>query len=235
MDGRGPVAGRQSGLFELEDALRLRGRERIAGVDEAGRGPLAGPVVAAAVIMAAGSAIEGVTDSKLLTADRREELFPKILAEALAVGIGAASPRTIDRMNILRASLLAMRRAVLRLDVPPGYCLVDGKFTIPALPFSQEAVVDGDALCYSVAAASIVAKVTRDRLMINLHARYPDYGFDSNKGYATRYHSEALRRCGPCPLHRLSFHPIAPRQEEYPVGRRRGAEKEATGQRKLLP
>ena len=180
------------------------GTRLIAGVDEVGRGPLAGPVVAAAVILL--EPVEGLADSKLLAAPVREQLALVLRASA-RIGIGAASVAEIDRLNILQASLLAMRRAVLclgRLGCLPDLALIDGN-RAPDLPCPAEAVVDGDALIPSISAASIVAKVTRDRLMHRLASRYPGYGWETNVGYATLEHRDALWRLGPCRHHRRSF------------------------------
>lgn len=193
-----------NGYSRMEFDLFARGRQRIAGVDEAGRGPLAGPVVAAAVILAPDCRIEGVSDSKKLTAAAREEAAARIRACAFAWATGSCTPGEIDTHNILQASILAMHRAVEALPAPPDFLLVDGnRFHHPALPF--ETVVRGDALCFSIAAASILAKVERDRVMCALDARYPDYGFARHKGYPTRAHVDALRRLGPTPEHRRSF------------------------------
>jgi ribonuclease HII len=173
----------------------------ICGVDEVGRGPLAGPVVAAAVILLA--PVEGLADSKLLAAPVRERLA-LALRPAAWIGIGAASVAEIDRINILQASLLAMRRAVLRLGCLPDLALIDGN-RAPELPCPAEAIVDGDALVPAISAASIVAKVTRDRLMQRLATRYPGYGWETNVGYATQEHRTALLNLGPCRHHRRSF------------------------------
>jgi len=176
----------------------------VAGVDEAGRGPLAGPVVAAAVVLPPEVAVEGARDSKRMTAAAREEVFARILATARGVGLGAASVREIDRLNILRATTLAMRRALARLPEPPGAVVVDG-LPVRELGWEHEAVVDGDALIHSVACASIVAKVIRDRLMRRLASRYPAFGWETNMGYGTLPHRAALAAAGPTPHHRLSF------------------------------
>jgi ribonuclease HII len=191
--------------FSLESALWQRGLPRIAGVDEAGRGCLAGPVVAAAVVLAPDARIDGLDDSKKLTPAAREVLFEAIVADALAVGIGQGSPAEIDTLNILNASLEAMRRAVQNLSLPPDHLLIDGNRPIADAPWSQDTIVKGDARSLSVAAASIVAKVTRDRLMVHLHDDYPEYGWAGHKGYPTASHYAALRTHGPSPHHRRSF------------------------------
>lgn len=179
----------------------------VAGVDEAGCGPLAGPVVAAAVILDDLAPIEGLADSKVLSARQRERLFDEIQARALCVSIALASVEEIDALNILHARLLAMKRAVETLRLPPKRVMVDGN-RLPLLRFPAEAVVGGDAKVPAISAASIVAKVHRDRLCAELHARWPDYGFDGHKGYPTREHLDALRRLGACPEHRRSFAPV---------------------------
>ncbi len=184
------------------------GREAVAGVDEAGRGPIAGPVVAAAVILDAAIRWKGVNDSKQLSADQRSELYTRVLQGARAFSWAVIGPRQIDRMNIRRASLEAMRRAVARLPVHPDLVLVDGQDSIPRLPCDQHAQVDGDALLLSVAAASVVAKVVRDRIMERLDPVWPAYGFAQHKGYGTPEHLAALERYGPCPLHRYSYTPV---------------------------
>jgi ribonuclease HII len=178
----------------------------LCGVDEVGRGPLAGNVVAACVILDfAAKPIKGLNDSKKLTEAVREELYGEIRARAFAFGVGECSPEEIDKHNILRASLLAMRRALEAMGVPPGLLLVDGNQRIPDVRWAQRTVVQGDGLSASIAAASILAKVTRDRQMVALHAAYPNYGFDSHKGYATRVHREAIVKHGLTPLHRRTF------------------------------
>ena len=179
----------------------------IAGVDEVGRGPLAGPVCAAAVILSGLHAIPGITDSKKLTPSRRATLDAAIREGALAWSLGWASVQEIDRLNILQASLLAMQRAVNALEVIPGRVLVDG-CQCPTLPMTVRAVVRGDALVPEIGAASILAKVARDRLMDELECEYPGYGLARHKGYPTRVHLEALARLGPTPQHRLSFGPV---------------------------
>ena len=179
----------------------------VAGVDEAGRGPLAGPVVAAAVMLDDLQPIRGLADSKTLSARRRETLFDEIRAKALCVCIAEASVEEIDSLNILQATLLAMRRAVEGLRLVPHRVLVDGN-QLPALKMPAEAIVKGDALVAAIAAASILAKVHRDRRCVELHARWPDYGFDGHKGYATVLHLAALNRHGACPAHRRGFSPV---------------------------
>jgi len=179
----------------------------VAGVDEVGRGPLAGPVVAAAVILDPGQPIEGLADSKALTEARREALAEEIRAKALAWALGRCEAIEIDRINILQASLVAMQRAVMALDPSPQHALIDGN-RCPKLPCTADAIVKGDATEPAISAASILAKVVRDREMVELHQRFPDYGFASHKGYPTREHLEVLERIGPCAHHRRSFAPV---------------------------
>jgi ribonuclease HII len=195
----------------LERRARRRGAKLVAGVDEAGRGPLAGPVVTAAVVFAGRRFPEGLDDSKRLTGAERERLFELILA-AGTVSIAIASRARIDRMNILRASLWAMSRAVAGLSCQPDHLLVDGNMLPPDLACSAEAVIGGDALSVSIAAASIIAKVTRDRLMANVGRAFPGYGFERHMGYSTPEHFAALREHGPCPYHRQSFAPVREQQ-----------------------
>ena len=183
-------------------------RGLVAGVDEAGRGPLAGPVVAAAVILDELRPIAGLADSKKLTAARREALFDEIRAKALCCSIAEASVEEIDRLNILQATLLAMRRAVLGLRLKPALVLVDGN-RLPVLDVPAEAIVKGDEMVAAISAASILAKVHRDRWCAQVHAQFPQYGFAGHKGYGTAAHLEALRAHGACPLHRSSFAPVA--------------------------
>lgn len=180
----------------------------VAGVDEAGRGPLAGPVVAAAVILDDRKPIQGLADSKKLSAKRREALFDEIRAKALCCSIAQASVQEIDALNILQATLLAMRRAVMGLRLPPKLVLVDGN-QLPVLEMRAEALVKGDATVPSISAASILAKVSRDHWCADYHQRFPQYGFDQHKGYGTVAHLAALRQHGPCPEHRQSFRPVA--------------------------
>ena len=178
----------------------------VCGVDEAGRGPLAGPVFAACVILREDDPIAGLADSKVLSHDRREQLAMQIRNRAAAWAVASASVEEIDRINILRASLLAMRRAVEQLIIEPHEVLVDG-LHCPELRYPVRAIVDGDELVAEISAASILAKTARDALMVQLHELYPDYGFARHKGYGTRQHLEALRRFGVCPIHRRSFAP----------------------------
>ncbi len=191
--------------FEIEGGFWEAGFRYIAGLDEAGRGCLAGPVVAAAVILSNDASIPGLNDSKKLTGNQRELLIPIIRREALAVGVGQCSPTEIDRLNILQASLEAMRRAIEALALPPDMLLVDGNRRIPKPPCPQETVVKGDSKSLSIAAASVVAKVTRDKLMVELDSDFPFYGWAAHKGYPTVVHYDALAAHGPSPHHRLSF------------------------------
>ncbi len=194
-------------LARFDNEYRARWGDLLAGIDEAGRGPLAGPVVAACVALRPGVKLRGVRDSKTLTARAREEAFERIRAAAVAVGVGIASVAEVDAFNIRMAALLAMRRSVEALGIEPQGLLVDGRDAIWA-GFPCEAVIDGDAKSQAVAAASIVAKVTRDALMNEDDARYPLYGFSQNKGYGTPEHLGALRVHGPCTIHRRSFRPV---------------------------
>ena len=193
-----------SAPYRFEARAWRLGLGRVAGIDEAGRGPLAGPVVAAAVILAPDRRVKGLADSKLLTPERREELFAVIQERALGVGVGAVDHETIDRINILEATRRAMAAALTALSVVPELVITDF-VSLPALPCPQRNLVAGDRRCASVAAASIVAKVTRDRLMLDFDRRFPEYGFARHKGYATVEHFAALDRHGPCPIHRRSF------------------------------
>jgi ribonuclease HII len=194
-------------LARFDDEFRARWGGLLAGIDEAGRGPLAGPVVAACVALEPGARLRGIRDSKTLTAREREEAEPRIRAAAVAIGVGIASVVEVDAFNIRMASLLAMRRSFEALGLMPQGLLVDGRDTIWT-DAPCEAVVDGDARSLAVAAASIVAKVTRDRLMDEDSELYPAYGFAQNKGYGTPEHLEALRVHGPCTIHRKSFRPV---------------------------
>ena len=175
-----------------------------AGVDEAGRGPLAGPVVAAAVIFPRGCSLDGIKDSKKLSPKRREELFCEIEKFALTTAIAIIKPEIIDQINILRASLLAMEQAVEKLNTQPDYILIDGNYPI-RIQIRQETIIKGDAKCCSIAAASILAKVTRDAIMGHYHLLYPQYNFKRHKGYPTKEHLEAIRQFGPSPIHRKTF------------------------------
>jgi ribonuclease HII len=193
--------------FSLELVARNAGHWPVAGTDEAGRGPLAGPVVAAAVILDPENIPEGLNDSKQLTLAQRETLFEAIMATA-HVSIAASGPRHIDERNILRASLDAMRRAVAGLSVRPAYVLTDGRDVPRNLCCAGKAVIQGDARSVSIAAASIIAKVTRDRMMARAHHVYPAYGFAQHAGYGTPQHRAGIQTHGPCPLHRMSFRPL---------------------------
>lgn len=194
----------EGNLLYFEKQAALKGYSAIAGVDEAGRGPLAGPVVSAAVILKRESVLEGVRDSKKLTQQKREELYGLIMNEAIAVGIGVCSHETIDRINILQASLTSMKKAVGNLLHPADYLLVDGTFRIP-LRLPQLPIVKGDDRSLSIGAASIIAKVTRDRLMAEYDKKYPGYGFAEHKGYACAAHLAAIASLGPCKIHRKTF------------------------------
>ena len=191
-------------MWEIEDGFINQGLGVICGVDEAGRGPLAGPVCAAAVILPKHLEIPGLTDSKKLSDKRRRELFPEIQRQALAYGIGFASEKEIDEINILQATFLAMERALAQLCITPELALIDGNrekdFGIPV-----KTVIKGDSLSANIAAASILAKVSRDDLMLEMAREYPQYGFEVHKGYGTKAHYDALRLYGPCPIHRQTF------------------------------
>ncbi|MGQ0610883.1 MAG: ribonuclease HII [Paracoccaceae bacterium] len=200
-------APRPSADFAFESAARLRGARLVAGVDEAGRGPLAGPVVAAAVVLDPSRLPQGLADSKTLSAARRERLFDQIMSTA-DVAVGQADLDEIDRLNILHASLLAMERAVAGLPRPPDHVLVDGNRLPPGLRGRAEAIVKGDARSLSIAAASIVAKVTRDRIMVDLAQQFPGYGWEENAGYPTPGHLKALLDLGVSAAHRRSFRPV---------------------------
>ena len=197
-------SGRLQDPLEYERRFWSRGVSGVAGVDEAGRGPLAGPVVAAAVVLPPDTVIEGADDSKILTAQQRTALYPVILDKAVAFGLGAASVGEIDRANILVATAWAMRRALEHLPERPGHVVVDG-LPMKSLKWQHEAVVDGDALIHSIACASILAKVCRDCLMHKLAVRYPEYGWETNVGYGTESHRDAIDRHGATPHHRQTF------------------------------
>lgn len=191
-------------LWEIEDAVRDEGFERVCGVDEAGRGPLAGPVCAAAVILPRGVTIEGLDDSKKLTEKRREALYDVIIAAAEAYGVAFATVEEIEELNILGATYLAMNRAIAALGAGIDLALIDGNRNA-GIEYPSRCVVKGDAKCVSIAAASVLAKVTRDRYMRALAEKYPGYGFERHKGYGTEAHYAAIRALGPCPEHRPSF------------------------------
>ena len=207
---KGPICG-----FQLEEAARGRGALRIAGLDEVGRGPLFGPVVAAAVILPRGCCLQGLTDSKKLSEKKRNELDLEIRLKAVAWAIAAVDAETIDRVNIRRASLLAMRRAVEQLTLGPDFLLIDGRDTID-WDCPQQAVIRGDATSLSIAAASVLAKVHRDRLLIDFDREFPGYGLAHHKGYPCPAHKAALDRLGPTPLHRRSFQPVAQAALQFP-------------------
>ncbi|HZK86164.1 MAG TPA: ribonuclease HII [Desulfosporosinus sp.] len=190
-----------------EKKLWQQGFLLLAGIDEAGRGPLAGPVVAAACILPARFDLPGLNDSKMLTESKREKLYSQIQAQALDYALGSAEPAEIDVLNILQATKLAMKRAIEGLKVRPHYLMIDA-LTLPTVKLPQLPLIGGDLISATIAAASILAKVTRDRLMVELDTLYPDYGFSKNKGYGTSEHMQVLRRLGPCPLHRRSFAPV---------------------------
>lgn len=190
--------------LEFEEAAKARGYQHVCGVDEAGRGPLAGPVCAAAVILPENTIIEGVNDSKKLSEKKREALFDVIRNTAVAYCVAYASVEEIEKMNILNATMLAMKRAVEGLEVPADYAMIDGN-RLPDLTIDAEYIIKGDARSMSIASASILAKVSRDRLMYEYAKEYPQYAFDKHKGYGTKVHKAALLEYGPCPYHRMSF------------------------------
>jgi ribonuclease HII len=203
--------------FNKENSLFASGLKLVAGVDEAGRGPLAGPVVAAVAVLKPEMAAEFSTsgffdklkDSKLLSAEKRDEFFDLIKESFFETAVGICDHATIDRVNIFQATFLAMKMAIGNLKTKPDYLLIDGKFPIPNLSLRQEAIINGDAIIFSIAAASVIAKVTRDRMMEKFHEQYPQYGFLNHKGYGTKVHLEALTKYGPCPIHRRSFGPVS--------------------------
>lgn len=192
-------------ISEYENKLKTKGFKYICGIDEVGRGPLAGPVAAACVILPDSCDILGINDSKKLSAKKREALFDIINKKALSVGIGIISNDVIDDVNILQATFMAMREAIKNSPITPDYILVDGNFTIPKTDIPQKAVIKGDAKSISIGAASIIAKVTRDRLMMEYSKKYPYYGFETNVGYGSAKHIEAIKKYGLCPIHRKSF------------------------------
>ncbi|MBN2008807.1 ribonuclease HII [candidate division KSB1 bacterium] len=196
----------QSNCFQpFESDLHAQGVLNVAGIDEAGRGPLAGPVVAAAVLFAPGITIHGVADSKTLSGRQREAIYPQIMEQAIAVGIGSVIEKVIDEINILQATYRAMQQALINLGINVDHVLVDGRRN-PILDVPQTSIIKGDRLCFSIAAASIIAKVTRDREMISYDDQYPQYGFARHKGYGTEFHRQAIQKYGLCPIHRRSFH-----------------------------
>ena len=190
--------------LEFEQKAIIKGYNHICGVDEAGRGPLAGPVCAAAVILPENTIIEGVNDSKKLSEKKREALFEVIKANAVSYSIAYSSVEEIESMNILNATMLAMKRAVEGLDIKADYAMIDGN-RLPDLAIDSEFIIKGDAKSVSIACASILAKVSRDRLLYKYAEEYPEYGFDKHKGYGTKAHTQAIREYGPCPYHRMSF------------------------------
>ena len=195
--------------FSYEEKYKEQGLRHIIGIDEAGRGPLAGPVVAAAVILPSENTLAGLNDSKKLTAKKREQIYEEIMGNpAVLHAVGIVEPAEIDELNILRATHLAMRKAAEGLQIVVDICLIDG-LPVKNFPYPQEAIVKGDGKCLSIAAASIVAKVTRDRIMKEYSLLYPEYGFEKHSGYGTKAHMEALNKYGPTPIHRRSFAPVA--------------------------
>jgi len=205
-----------SAPYHYEARAWRAGVVRVAGLDEAGRGPLAGPVVAAAVVIDPDRRIKRLADSKLLTPERRAELYDVIMARAVAVGVGVVDHVTIDRINILQATRVAMLEALHQLKVAPDLVITDF-VALSGLACPQRNLVDGDARCATVAAASIIAKVTRDRIMLDVDGQFPEYGFARHKGYATAEHLAALDRHGPCPLHRRSFISLWKQGELFPA------------------
>ena len=201
-------------LFEFDKVFYDKGLQFVSGIDEAGRGPLAGPVVAAAVVLPKNIFIDGVNDSKKLTEKKRNVLFEEIKQKAFSYGIGIVDAKTIDEINILQATFLAMRKALEQLSVKPNLVLVDGNHTIPNLQNKQQAIVSGDAKSACIACASILAKVTRDNMMYEYAKLYPQYNFEKHKGYGTKTHIESIQKYGPCPIHRMSFAPLNSKQQE---------------------
>jgi len=195
-------------LTRIEDSLKDKGFRNIIGVDEVGRGPLAGPVVAAAVVLPLDVEIEGLDDSKKLSPKRRDALFDEIAASGAICTIGIIDHETIDKINILKASLMAMRKAVTAPEQNPDFILVDGLYTIPNVDIAQMAVAGGDSICPSISAASIIAKVTRDRIMDKYQDIYPSFSFSCHRGYPTKKHIEELREYGPTEIHRRSYRPV---------------------------
>ena len=194
-------------LYLHEEQCYRQGAELVAGLDEAGRGPLAGPVVASAVVLPPYTLLNGLNDSKLVNPARREVLFGQIKAGAIGVGIGVVDAQLIDKHNILEATKIAMKQAIKNLGVTPDFLLIDA-VKLDGLSMPQSNIIKGDRVSASIAAASIIAKVHRDRLMLDLHEQFPQYGFDKHKGYGTKEHLQALAKYGPCPFHRRSFAPV---------------------------
>ncbi len=212
---RDTASGSTDDLFDLqcdphsfERGARSSGYARIAGLDEAGRGPLAGPVVAAAVVLPPDLFIPGVTDSKQVPEQERERLYDVIRGQAVCYGIGIVDERTIDEVNIYQATIIAMERALQALSPQPDYLLLDA-MTLPRISLPQKSLIKGDCRSHSIAAASILAKVTRDRLMRDLHKKFPQYNFEKHKGYGTKEHFALIQKYGPCDAHRKSFNPVA--------------------------
>ncbi|MFH1372783.1 MAG: ribonuclease HII [bacterium] len=199
----------------IEQMLAEKGYRAVCGVDEVGRGPLAGPVVAAAVIIPPDVDLEGIDDSKKLSAARREQWFERIVELGLPCAVGIIDNEGIDKMNILKASLMAMRKAVMDLKQSPDFVLVDGDYPVPRIDQPQYAIIGGDRRCRCIGAASVMAKVTRDRIMDRYEALYPSFSFSRHKGYPTPAHLQELREHGPCEIHRRSFKPVAELLEEY--------------------
>ncbi|MFC1766951.1 ribonuclease HII [Candidatus Margulisiibacteriota bacterium] len=195
-------------LMDPESKLKKNGTKNIAGVDESGRGPLAGPVVAAAVILKDGIRIKGIRDSKMIDPAERRYLYLQIMDNSRSIGVSVVDSHTIDKKNILQASLYAMRHAVELLDVRPKHVLVDGNKEIPEMDLPQNAVISGDKLCRSISAASIIAKVVRDEIMFCYDRVYPNYKFTAHKGYSTKEHIKLLEKYGPTSIHRLSYQPV---------------------------
>ncbi|MFC1549312.1 ribonuclease HII [Nitrospirota bacterium] len=201
-------------IYRFDGSFREKGFEIIAGIDEAGRGPIAGPVVASAVILSAETCFEGLDDSKVVPEKRRQRLFFEILASAISVGVGISGVDDIHKLNILGATKLAMKMAVEQLEPHPGLLLLDA-VTLPDVHMEQSSHIKGDSKSASIAAASIVAKYVRDRLMLYYHREFPEYGFDRHKGYGTREHMDLVRKYGPCPQHRMGFKGVCDSQRLF--------------------
>ncbi len=191
-------------LYQYDESLREKGFLRIAGIDEAGRGPLAGPVVAAAVVFSKGITIKGLRDSKKIPEKEREILYSEVLRFSEDVGVGIVGHEEIDRLNILRATRLAMQYAIEDLSQPPDILVIDA-LSLPSIPIKQLSIIKGESVSASIAAASIVAKVVRDKIMMGYHRQYPHYNFEKHKGYSTKEHLDMIKLYGPCPIHRKSF------------------------------